>query len=553
MAAALSGLVRWFTARSWAVAAGALLACYLLGMLLPVYSDEIGWRFSHRAAYDGGVDISGNDLCGPATIAAPPWFMMPMRWFSWAANSAFPAPVYVRLAGVACALLWLGLLVQLARKCFADRAERNLQATLVLSLMGLGWLPLIMVMSRPEQPIILVTALVVLIGLSRPAADNIGTWLRGTAIVVLVALSTSYHPKGVVYSVVAAVAIWFCGRGRATPGARLLLLVGLVALDYAAFHYWVTRLACPGDPVLARAWAKENVALLLAQPHGMTVLLQQVIAGLDLSRYPALAMPINNPMSFWLPAGLFPQAPLPWLGGAILLVWDVALVLAGIQAWRFYAARRMQALREPRWLLGLSLVACVVVWGSTQIIRNVYEAGHSLPMLALGVLLLNGLPVKPWPVWSRAAKALVAVLLPLAMASQVFAFASAGPALRAAAGRSGYLPGQPLSASIGDYRPVSRDIDAAMAGAGFEQGRRLRGLVVDSVTYLHLQQSYRPFERQSVIGPFKGSITDPIAYLRSRRSDGIVVGCQFLANDLRRRAARAGDVCAIALSGPGRP
>lgn len=57
--------------RRWTewLALGGLIISILSGVLLPVYTDETGWRFEERAAIDGGVDIMFNDVCGPNTIA----------------------------------------------------------------------------------------------------------------------------------------------------------------------------------------------------------------------------------------------------------------------------------------------------------------------------------------------------------------------------------------------------------------------------------------------------------------------------------------------------
>ena len=68
----------------------------LFGLLLPIYTDEVGWRMQLRAGMDGGIDRMISDICGPNTNAAPPLFMMPFRHVSAWLNLAFPDPLYVR-------------------------------------------------------------------------------------------------------------------------------------------------------------------------------------------------------------------------------------------------------------------------------------------------------------------------------------------------------------------------------------------------------------------------------------------------------------------------
>ena len=108
------------------------------GLLLPVYSDEIVWRFHERAALDGGFDVWLNDSCGINTIARAPWFMMPARWFSATMNLALPSPLFVRIKGVLCAMAWLALLWRLSGTVVGDPATRNAAQTLGLALLGLG-------------------------------------------------------------------------------------------------------------------------------------------------------------------------------------------------------------------------------------------------------------------------------------------------------------------------------------------------------------------------------------------------------------------------------
>ena len=59
------GRIHWGESRAASlVALGGLVAMIAFGLLLPVYSDEIAWRFHERAALDGGFDVWLNDICG---------------------------------------------------------------------------------------------------------------------------------------------------------------------------------------------------------------------------------------------------------------------------------------------------------------------------------------------------------------------------------------------------------------------------------------------------------------------------------------------------------
>jgi hypothetical protein len=154
---------------NWVALAG-FAAMLVLGAALPLYTDEIGWRFQERAGFAPGLDTSLSDICGPNSLARPPLFMMPVRLFSAAANSWLDAPVFVRFEGVACALLWLALLWRLVSLASATAGgvprQRHLPVrALILAPLGMGILPLLLVMSRPEQPLILGTLAAIMLAL----------------------------------------------------------------------------------------------------------------------------------------------------------------------------------------------------------------------------------------------------------------------------------------------------------------------------------------------------------------------------------------------------
>ena len=79
--------------------------------------------------------------------------------------------------------------------------------------------------------------------------------------------------------------------------------------------------------------------------------------------------------------------------------------------------------------------------------------------------------------------------------------------------------------------------------------RPLRAPLVDDLTYLALQDSVLPIHRLGVLSDWNGKIADPAAYLLSRRSDGVVMGCAYLPAALTAVANRVGDICAISAAG----
>ncbi|MDF8331636.1 hypothetical protein [Novosphingobium cyanobacteriorum] len=532
-------------ARAWfAIALGTLLITLVAGLLVPVYSDETGWRFQERAGIDG-FDILFSDLCGPNTIATAPWHMMTVRWFSAAANLTFASPFFIRLEGVLCALAWLVMVGLLLLRLEPARERRLQLGTIAAGLLSLGTLPFLLVLSRPEQPLILTTALILLVTFWRPPSHTITPFsalAKIAPIVILTVIAQSYHMKGVLYAVIACTAILVCAQGPRTLLPRALGLAAVITVMLASAHYWTARLACPGNAAIAAMYAHENVASALAEGKGLGNAVQTLLAGASPLNYVALTVPTGAPMSSWLPPGHVPTLVTVVYRLGLPLCWGAAIVAALLSLTMHIRANGLRSLFEPRPLLALALLGCVAIWGASQLNRNVYEAGHVLPALVLATLLALTLPRAARGRWM--ARATVGVTI-IGAASQLFLLAAFVPPLAAAAHTPGYVSGQPYSASIADYAPVRQDIHSAMVAAGIPQGRTLNRVMVDEVTYLALQDTRLPIHRLGVLSVWNGGLADPVGYLLSRGSDGIVIGCHLLPARLRQAAARSGPICAL--------
>lgn len=522
------------------------------GLLLPVYSDEIGWRFQERAAVDGGVDIMFNDLCGANSMGHPPWFMLPARWFSASANQAFADPLFVRLSGVICAAAWAALLWTLISRLETDRTHRMHLHAFVFALLGLGVLPFLLVMSRPEQPIMLTITIAMLITLAKSCRyrERKTAWLKCSAIIVLVTIATSYHMKGVLYAPVALVCLAVCARGRHTLLPRGLAIGVVSGITFASAHYWADHMNCGGgNRFLAAHYARENIASLLTGYYRAPGVIMQLLSGLNPFNYVALAMASNHPMSQWMPAALFSPAELLILNGGMLAIWLVAAGFALRALLQFLAAGGVRRLLHPRVLIALAILGCVLVWGASQLHRNDYEAAHVLPMLVLFMVLCLSLPRSDAAGQALVPARFVRAMVLFAAASQIVVLALLLPPLAAAARVPGYLDNQPFSVSVGNYRQIRRDIMRAIALSGMPQNRPLNRLLVDDVTYLALQKNTLPLHRLGVLEVWNDGIDDPVGYLRSRGSDGVVLGCRYLPSNMLAVASRSGEVCAISRAG----
>ena len=526
-------------------------AALIAGLFVPVYTDEVGWRFQERAAIDG-VDKMFSDLCGPNTLARPPFFMMPARLYSAFFNLAFADPLFVRLSGILYALAFLVMVLLLIRRIADSAAERSALSIVAMGLLSLGTLPMLLVWSRPEQVLILVAVAALLIafadfrsGRRVSTAQSAGrtAWLRSIAILLLGIVAFSYHLKGMFLAPVLLGCLFFASKGREALAPRLVASALLVVFAGWSATYWMHRLQCPGDPVLAAEYARNNMGAVLSGGLGAGQLLAaagKLIGNIGVIDYLGLPTPREIPLSYWLERGqIGAPASFRWFL-ALVALWLVALGAAtvglGAGLWRALRERSL----DPRIAMAVLLAGTIAVWSATQLIRNVYEAKFVLPVAMLAIVLALAGARGEGETPSRATKSL-AVLLGLAAFASLAGVASIyAPSLARAAEQRGYIAKQPNSVPVFGYAGLESEVLATARLCNIPEPAKARAVMIDDLTYFTYMRSTLPQHRLGVTGLWRGSIADPVAYLKGRGSSGIIVGCHLLPSDLRARA-RSGD------------
>ncbi|MDE1916609.1 MAG: hypothetical protein KGJ57_13905 [Sphingomonadales bacterium] len=379
-----TGYLRLFNMlRHWVVACAFLALA--AGLLLPVHSDELGWRLQQRFWIDG-VDRLAAGQCGAGTLAVPPLFMWPVRWYSAFTNLHAAPPFWVRASGVANACLWVWMVLKLIRRVSRDGSQRHIIAVIACALIGLGCTPLLLVGSRPGQPIILTLTAALLIAsgawqtpgnrftpfsdmlyATAPAAPGIA-WLRSLGIAALAMVALSYHVKALVLMPVFATALLIASRGPRAHGPRLLSLALLVGASLSALNYWSTAPACLPQPTAAQGpWL--------------------ALSNLNFADYIDRAAPQVFPMADWLAPGRVSWDEVHGWRGGMQVIWSLAaacaLLAAGTALWK-QARQRVLAIDA---LMALILLLVTCLWCASQFVRQDYETGFVLPLLVLMVVM----------------------------------------------------------------------------------------------------------------------------------------------------------------------
>jgi hypothetical protein len=534
-------LIRW---SAWAVPAAFGLAV-LSGIFVPLYTDEVGWRLQERAALDG-VDKLFSLLCGPTSLARPPWWMMPARHYSAFWNVQFPSPLYTRISGILYALAWGAMLARLIVRLVPQIERRRVLTVLAFTMVTIGLGPWLLVWSRPEQPILLCLTGAILVSSrawDRPAEQGVGApWLRAAAILALAAIAVSYHLKAIFLFPVFLACLVASSRGKSNLAPRVIGSVLVTALTAQGAGYWIARLRCPIDQAYLHS---QNLGadLLAARTIGeATAVAQQMFLNINPFVYIARSVPRPNPMSAWLAELQIDMAPALtwWLG--LSFVWCLLLVFAVEAMIRQVCRARAEGL-DPRVLIAAALVVSLVGWSATQVSKNDYEAILVVPMLLLVVVL--GLSSRALPenvvkiLRTAALGAPAAVMLSMIAVGWIYT-----PSLASAFHQRGYIDQQPYSTTAFGYEPVRRRLHALAAACGIDPVRS-RNLVLDDVTYYGFMRSRTP---DHAGGRFGIGAAEALSYdyLRRRASDGVIASCRKLPRALQSVAKRDGDLCCLA-------
>lgn len=532
--AARLALARW-------VALGLAAAILLAGVAVPVYMDEIGWRFHSRAWFDGH-DSGMSVTCGAHGRAVPPLFMWPVRAFSAMAALAWQHPLSIRLAGLACLAAWLAILWRLVALASGDRRELAAPLRLLgFGLLAMGVLPLALAISRPEQPLLLSISLALLIALGARRGERRGRGLaRLAAIVLLGAIAVSYHPKGAVYSPLFLLALAFRGDRRLLP-FRLAAGAVLAIVMLLGYRFWSHRLSCPGDPVITEAMTRTSALADLLGGAPLIDALPALLRNLNPFVYIIRILPAPAHTSGWLPSGAIASAASPW-SLIVFVAWSAALLAAPLLLLWLAISRRWSALGDLRVQFSALIVALALGWGAMQNDKSSYEAALVLPLIAIALILL--LPLVDGPPGRRLWLVCVgsAALGAINLAALAVTYV---PLMVRHSAVPGHPPGQSMSTGLFAYGPQLRQIDLAARQCGIPRDGSARGVLVDEATYFAFADTRELRFYLGLFDIWRGTLNDPLGYLASIGSSGLIVECSSLPTQLRPRARAVGRMCCM--------
>ena len=521
------------------------------GILVPVYADEVALRMMRSTFFSE----HGRNLTLLPQCSSELGFSIPLSWFPAAIGTSLLAsiltPLGIRVAGVATAVLWIFSLAVVVRMLIPNRNQQLSWLATMLAILGVGVLPLTLVLARSEQWLLLFLTVFTLFPSVLQRIKRVGVGFFSLVVVFCVIVSFAFyaHPKALFFLPLLGVSAYFSFYERSRFA---FLLTGVFICWTALQTVEVTRVlvACPDAPIFA--------AYMASQTTKLSMLLQAPLAtswelGINLAKAPYL---ISKHLLFqsayqsaWLPPVPSPGiGPLTWgLNGVILV--EIGLVIVSGLLMPLVAVLKSIKRRD----FGAVFMVMVALWVGVTAHLAIYKAwnfyGGAL-VLGLSILLIVlGVVQAQWMDraflacrWLRSAFCLVSLVSAVVLAVQVV------PGLFKAMG-SGHigLKDQPLSVPAYGFSERRERIrkfadECSLSGDGAHR------LVVDDLTYFAFNNLREPlhlvyFYEDGFGSDVKGEAT--IRMLERLGVEGIVAQCTFMPSLLLKQARKDGNLCCV--------
>jgi len=550
--------------RAWLAWTFVAIFCAVLaaGVVVPVYADEAAGVLMRGMFLTNGWRL--NTLmpqCGPGFLQPVPWLHLPGALASDLIMHA-AAPLGVRGRGMLIGLAWLGMTVVVFRALIRSNVLRTWILAGFVAVLGLGVLPLTLVMMRGEQMMLFLLSVLLVfpLVLRRDGATHRHgeTALLAAVFCLVVSLFFYTHPKTLFFIplVVLSAVATFGSRGR-----LWIVVVTAFALGAAwqTLRFAAEVASCPGAPQMSAILAGNTLSLagMWTAPGAFVLKLlvnvQQVpdailkhIVFADGYQSAWLA-PVPGLVAGW-PVGdvntyiryaiwgtywaalvvppllviaccvrLVAAGPLWWAGAFWIALAGHASLFA---TWNFYAATLLLPL--ALWCLVFSIAAILERWRSADSTRSGYIAAVVLsPLLAL---------------FLASAALLVMRVLP--------------PTIESGRSAEFGLPKQGLSVPTLGFEKQRDGIRRFASQCGI-QGDGARHLVVDNLTFFAFDNLREPLQSDYLYEhgfgvDLRGDALP--ALLKGLGAPGIIAQCTMFPTVFGDRVRRDGNLCCVDLT-----
>lgn len=529
------------------------LMSFSLSFFMPVYTDELGWKFIQaRVNLDGGVTLATIPSCRPLAVPIPT-MLLPARLLETFIYEKITNPLFLRTSGFLIGALTVLVAWMMLNRISNCSSDRTINAAIVCGFFTIGVTPFLVTMNRPEQFIAIVIIFIFLSLLEYRHDQNLNS-TRKDISKAFILLSIFYvlissHPRSIFM-----IPLIFLYINQSIRRRYLVLAVcGILAVvSVVAAQDWGERHACL-DSGLRTTLVLDNITTAAKNGelrlYGLSLLksfLQEPLRTLFIEQFQ---------LKPWFTSHMIPGATSP-LAFGVRLVTSLAFLLllaAGVIAFAAFVWQAWRGRRVTSPVLALS--ALWAFWAAsvtTRVSKNDYEAAVMMPVIvlaALGSIWVLRHRIGQWlgiDRWRALTGAALGALIGLSLINQAALLWSYGPLAWGAWRVPGYAEGQRFSVVAFGYEQLVPQILQAGAQCGIDPASRPRHLVVDELTYYAFRLAYRPVLATYIDENGWGRhVRDHRALLAGIGSEGMVAGCQWIPSDLRGEAIRSGQFCCL--------
>lgn len=525
-----------------------------LTRFVPLFTDEISYKILYaRYFLDKGVAPTLFPTCRMNLISYFPWSFVPFKVVESLIYQDLSFPLKLRYFGMFYFLIYLGLAYLLTEDRFKNLKDwSSLKSIIwVLGLSSLGILPFIMVLNRPELPVLIF--LMVLMALT--AKDS--SWLSrskfsaalGTVFYFLCVLGLfSYHPKLLFFTPFMLAVGFLVFKNRLQ---QILIAAGVLVSALHSFVFWKELISCPLDSKL-RASLASNTISNLNGPLRIGEVIRQLLFNLKSSvDYFGFLRFSGGSSSFYLPyLGKNELMTNPFLALCFKL-WNgcfgfLILSLAGVVSFSF-AVRVISIFKKrarlSESLIFFSLLISFLTLLAMTIRKTFYDSTLIVPLFF--ILCMEAFPKLP-EVWrEKIMKILLPGVLILGLASQCILLANYSK-FRGEWTLGGDIPGSLFGSSGYHSEEINHRVVKLGQKCGIFPNSGVKHVILDELSYPSYWKTSEPYHALFLpLGRSEQELSYLNSFLRQHQSGGYLARCRHLVEKWAEVAKRDGDMCCI--------
>jgi hypothetical protein len=530
------------------------LAVVTSGILVPIYGDEISTKMTQATIFsNGGRMLTAIPQCFPRLT-----MQIPASWYPAAGIYQILynglSPLEIRISGVLIALLFVFSLSLVFKRLFNANVSTTTLLTVIVAVLGLGVMPLTLVLARSEQWLLLLIVYFVYFALENNNGVKSLKIIQVIIFIICTSLFFFIHPKSVFFFPVVFIS--------ALIGFKKDFGLKLVAIAFSIMCLAQTILAgkelfkCEDAPIIASGFASQtvNISNLIAQPFVLIKLFYIYLAS-----FPEKAIQYtifhSSYFSTWLPAlphgenlGTLALIVNALISISVMLVILIGLILPPVTIGIAFFRRLSSNFHMLLGAMWISLITHLSIYINWNFYASVLPVGVCALMICLCLIDI------PWSKkWVFLGSSIIIALSGIFLLSAFLLFSSLTPRLINLLDESSELgvPGQSNSIPTFTYS-LQREEIRKFASRCDLKGDGSTRLVVDDLTYLAFDRLQEPMHlayisEKGMGQDIKGS--ELIQFLNRKHSSGIIAQCKLFPDPVLTSVLKEKNLCCVKLDG----